>query len=100
MSFFNDAKEVAYQAVYGKHYQSGESCARPKDVTEHDGILRGELRVWGAAFDLTGKPVSHQTWAALATELQARLAGTSLAREINIKRSRTVLDGVGGGAGD
>jgi len=50
VSFFNDANEVAYQAVYGKHYQSG-----------------------GAAVDLTGKPVSHQTWAALATELEAHL---------------------------
>ena len=79
MSFFNDANEMASVAVWGKHYiqhdLDEEPCGRPTGITEHDGVLRGELRAWGAVIDLTGKPVNHKTWAALAMELEAYLTG-------------------------
>lgn len=70
MCFFNDANALAYQAVYGRHYQGDEPCERPEGVTAQDGVLAGVLRVEGTEIDLTGMRVEHQTWANLATAVQ------------------------------
>jgi hypothetical protein len=73
MSRFNDANDLAFQAVYGQHYEDNEPCERPDGITEKDGILHGVLRVGKIPIDLTGRPVGHQTWADLATEIQVHL---------------------------
>jgi hypothetical protein len=66
MSRFNDANDLASQAVFGEDYD-GEPCDRTEGVTVKDGVLHGILH----CIDITGRPVNHHTWAELATELQA-----------------------------
>jgi hypothetical protein len=79
LSIFNDSNDLAFQAVYGRYYQAAEDdppCGRPQGITERAGVLYG---VWrepklGFEIDLTGRPVSHQTWADLAMQIHAHLA--------------------------
>jgi hypothetical protein len=80
LSIFNDSNDLAFQAVYGRHYQASEDelpCGRPPGIREKDGVLYGMWREQTLRFEvnLTGRPVSHQTWADLAMEIQAHLAG-------------------------
>jgi hypothetical protein len=80
LSIFNDSNDLAFQAVYSKYYQATDDdppCGRPQGITEKDGILYGVWREQELCFEvnLTGRPVSHQTWADLAMEIQAHLAG-------------------------
>jgi hypothetical protein len=82
MSDFNDANEISFRAVYGRHYQGDEPCDRPAGITEKDGVLHGVLRIGDLLvgvkdeeIDLTGKPMSHKTWAELAMQIECILAG-------------------------
>jgi hypothetical protein len=74
---FNEVNELAWQAVFGEHYQGGEPYDRPEGVTAKDGVLTGILH----GIDLTGKPVNRDTWVALANELEG-LAMAQRTREI------------------
>jgi hypothetical protein len=77
MSIFNQTNDLAYLAVYGKHYEDTDSDpfrGRPDGVTEKDDVLHGTLREEGFELDLTGRPVSHGTWAEVAQEFQHYLA--------------------------
>ena len=74
MSFYNDANERAWQAVFGQHYDNqpcNSPCGRPEGITERDGVLTGVLRYEGREINLGGKLVCHQTWAEVAQELHA-----------------------------
>ena len=75
MSRFNDANEVASEVVFGRCYQGNELCPRPEGISEHAGMLHGTLRIGGMEIDLTGRPVSHETWAGLAIEIENYLLG-------------------------
>jgi hypothetical protein len=80
LSIFNDSNDLASQVVYGRYYQAQEGdppCGRPLGITEKDGVLYGVWRdpTLRLEIDLTGRPVSHRTWADLAMEIQAHLAG-------------------------
>ena len=80
MSIYNEANELAWRAVYGEHYQTDPGCkcgdcGRPQGITVRGGKLHGvlEQEFYGEpiSIDLTGRLADdHQTWAALAMELQ------------------------------